>query len=439
MPDRNGVRRPLVLVVATVGTAVALTFVGAVAFTPAPQPSASGTLAEGRETGRLEGLQERLRQRPGDWRGWATLGNLYVEQARVTADPSYYGRAEEAFERSLQVRPEDNADAVTGQAALAAARHDFAAALSLAERGLQIDSFNPEALAVMGDALIELGRYDEAFAVLEELNTRKPGLAAYSRASYAWELRGDIERATAAMQMALQAANTTGESTFAAYQLGQLAFGQGDLDTAAARFAEGLRRDPGSPTLLAGRARVAAARGDIDAALRDYTASVEKVPQPGILAELGDLYASLGRDEQAQEQYAVVGASQQLLAASGQDVDLELALFDADHGEPVEALEAAEAAYEARQSIFAEDALAWALHRNGRPEEALPHAQAALRLGTRDATLHYHLGMIHATLGDAEAAQRELEEALAINPYFSTVQVPLLEAELASLKAAERP
>lgn len=428
-------RRWAVLVLVTVGVAAVLTYVGAVAFSPSPPLSATGTQVESREGGELGQLQDRLRRLPQDWRGWSALGSLYVEQARVSADPAYYDRAEAAFERSLEVRPTDNADAVTGQAALAAARHDFTEALALAERSQQIDSFNPAALAVMGDALVELGRYDDAFAAFERLNSVKPGVAAYSRASYAWELRGDTERATAAMEMALQAASGRDQSTFAAYQLGQLAFGQGDLDTAERRFTEGLQVDPGTATLLAGQARVAAARGDTDAALRDYTASVEAAPDPAVLAELGDLYTSLGRHDEAKAQYDVVAVAQKLLAASGQDVDLELALFDADHGKPVEALAAAEAVYATRQPVFAEDALAWALHRNGRSAQALPHAQAALELGTRDAALHYHLGMIYSALGDSASAVRELEQAMTINPYFSTVQVPLLEAELRELKA----
>lgn len=430
------------LVLATLGTAGGLTVAGAVASSPAPGPpraatsdDAAGTRlsAAGARLSHVEQLQERLRRTPGDWQGWAAIGNAYVEEARVSADPSSYGRAEAAFARSIELHPQDNAVAVTGQAALAAARHDFVDALGLARRAQELDDFNPPALGIESDALIELGRYDEAFTAIDRLNAMKPGVPAYSRASYAWELRGDLARATDAMELALDAAATPGQISFAAYQLGQLAFGSGDLEAAHARFSEGLRRDPGSAQLLAGRARVAAARGDVEAALRDYTASVQKVPQPGVVAELGDLYAALGRKDEAQEQYTVVDATQQLLVAAGQDVDLELSLFDADHGRPAEALRTAEAAYATRTSIFTEDALAWALHRNGRAAEALPHARAALALGTRSAVLHYHLGMIHSALGDRAAARRELEKALSINPYFSPLHAPVARAELATL------
>ncbi len=428
---------------AVVGAAVALTFVGAVATVPGtgavPVPDRA---VAGVQVGRGGGndvalLQDRLRERPEDWQGWAALGNAYVEQARVSGDPSSYGKAEAALERSLAVRADGNADAITGQAALAAARHDFAAALALAERAQQVDSFNPPALGIVGDALVELGRYDDAFAAIEQLNSMKPGFPAYSRASYAWELRGDTERATEAMEQALHAAGSLGQATFAAYYLGQLAFDEGDLDAAQARFEVGLEREPDSPALLAGSARVAAAQGDIQTAVRDYTASVGTLPNPSVIAELGDLYASLGRDSEAQDQYDVVRATQQLLAAAGQDVDLELSLFDADHGRHADALESAEAAYATRASIFTQDALAWSLYRNGRPAEALPHAQAALRLGTRSAVLHYHLGMIQSALGDTQGAREQLERALAINPYFSTLHAPLAEAELDGLPSTD--
>src|SRR5690349_1904395 len=42
--------------------------------------------------------QQRLRQVPGDAAGWARLGTEYVEQARLTADPSYYPKADEALQ-----------------------------------------------------------------------------------------------------------------------------------------------------------------------------------------------------------------------------------------------------------------------------------------------------------------------------------------------------
>ena len=59
--------------------------------------------------------QERLKQLPGDYGTWAQLGSAYVEEARVTADPTYYQKAEGALQQSLALRPEGNDAALTGQ------------------------------------------------------------------------------------------------------------------------------------------------------------------------------------------------------------------------------------------------------------------------------------------------------------------------------------
>src|SRR5437870_8198189 len=42
----------------------------------------------------IEALQGRLRAVPQDWRAWAALGSAYVQQARITGDPTWYPRAE---------------------------------------------------------------------------------------------------------------------------------------------------------------------------------------------------------------------------------------------------------------------------------------------------------------------------------------------------------
>ena len=45
----------------------------------------------------------------------------------------------------------------------------------------------------------------------------------------------------------------------------------------------------------------------------------------------------------------------------------------------------------------------------------------ALALGTRDAHLYYHAGMIALKQGDQEQAREYLEQALEINPHFSVL------------------
>ena len=88
-----------------------------------------------------------------------------------------------------------------------------------------------------------------------------------------------------------------------------------------------------------------------------------------------------------------------------------------------------------RTPVIAADALAWALYRNGRYAEAEPYAVESLRLGTRDAKLHFHAGMIAHALGDEGRARELLSTALTINPHFSPIGAPLAESTLAEIEA----
>lgn len=381
-------------------------------------------------------LQDRLRRVPGDWQAWASLGSLYVQQAAATADPSFYDKAAGAFARSLEERPEGNDLAVVGQAALAASRHDFAEARDLAQRAIDINAFSSSAYGVLTDALVELGDYPASYASVRKMLDLRPGVPSYARVSYSFELQGDLEGAKGALEEVLRLASNPQDAAFAHRYLGELAFGQGDLDEAERQFGAGLSRAPTYAPLTAGRARVAAARGDVEAALRDWTDVVQRLPEPGYLTELGDLYTSLGRTQEAADQYAVVRATEQLFTAAGSDLDLEQSLFAADHGDPAGALRSAERAWQKRRDVGTADAYAWALQANGRSVEALDLAKQAQRLGTRSALFAYHRGIIEMSLGDLPAARQSLSSAMEINPYFSPLHAPRAQAALDQLGPA---
>jgi tetratricopeptide (TPR) repeat protein len=426
-------------VLVIVGLVVALLAVGGIALRPsgpASVPAAGpATVSTVDEIARsIEAARARLDRLPKDWVTWASLGLAYVQQARVTGDPSNYPRAEEALNRSLAVRPAaDNAVALAGHGALSAARHDFAAALDYDNRSLAIDAYRAATHGVVADALVELGRYEEAFEAIQKMVDLRPDTSSYARASYSFELRGDIANARDVMKHALEAATGPTDAAFALEHLAGLAYDNGDPDTAMSTVDDGLRRLPGHPPLLAMRGRILAARGDTAGAVTAYTASLAKLPQPGPAAELGDLLAASGDRAGAQRQYDLVRASAALLKADGVDVDAELAVFAAEHGDVPAAVTAAQAAHGRHPSISVADALAWSLHMAGRDAEALPYADRALRLGTRNASMHYHRGVIRAALGDRAGARADLSMALSINPRFSVRHAAEAATLLASL------
>jgi len=409
------------------------------AASPLPGGDGAGSLAghpvvlSGSLQQAVASLQERLRDIPEDWASWATLGLAYVQMGRVTADPSYYPKAEGALRRSLRLQPNENFEAATGQGALAAARHDFAGALDWGERARAINPYNGNVYGVIGDTQLELGRYDEAFATFQHMVDLKPDLASYARASYARELQGDVGGAVSAMQLALSAAGTPEDRAFAASQLGDLAFNSGDVDGAESFYSQAVAFAPEYVPPRAGLARVAWARGDVDDAIAQFSVIVQKFPSPEYVIALGDLYAAAGRSAEAAQQYATVRVEERLFAAAGVDVDLELALFNADHGNPARAVDEARAEWQKRHSIHVADALGWSLFKAGRADEALEYAAFARKLGYRNALFAFHAGMIERAAGDLGAARRDLREALDINPNFSILYADTARETLAAL------
>jgi tetratricopeptide (TPR) repeat protein len=367
----------------------------------------------------IESLQDRLRVVPDDWAASSALGVAYVQKARVTADPTLYTRADDAFTRALG----DGArgfDVNLGLGVLAAARHDFGSALT---HGLAASRINPQsadALAVIGDAQIELGRYPDARKTFQRMIDLRPSVASYSRVSYYRELTGDVPGAIDAMATAVDLSGAAADAAWTGYQLGELYFGQGRLTNAADAYRRAHAVDPAAVFPVAGLAKVSAARGDFDEAISVLQELVQRYPSAELVALLGDIASASGRRGLAADQYSVVGAIQQLAAANGVDADLELALFAADHRKSPDAtVRQARAAYGRRPSVQAADTLAWALYADHRYGPAERYSNEALRLGTRSALFNFHAGMIALRLGREDAARERLGTALEINPWFS--------------------
>jgi tetratricopeptide (TPR) repeat protein len=167
---------------------------------------------------------------------------------------------------------------------------------------------------------------------------------------------------------------------------------------------------------------------------------VRSIPLPEYVVGYGDVLSTAGRQDEAAAQYALVAAIQQLYAANGVDTDLELALYTADHGRPQDlpqAVRQARAQVAVRPSIVAWDVLAWTLYRSGDLDGASAASTEALRLGTRNALMRFHAGMIAAARGETAQAITFLESALALNPHFSVRFAPEARATLALLHETE--
>jgi tetratricopeptide (TPR) repeat protein len=397
--------------------------------------SVAGT---GSSTDRLvAGFQRRLKDDPEDFSSYVDLANAYLQKVRETGDPSLYAKAEDLLDRAGKIEPQ-NPELFATRGILSLARHDFARALEFGDRALALNPESARYYGIVGDAQIELGRYEEAIASYQKMIDHRPDFSSYSRVAHARELYGDPEGAIQAMQDAVDAGAPVPENKAWAYvQLGNLRFTTGQLEEAAKDYDLATKTLPNYPPALAGQARIAAARGDLEDAAALYQEAFDRMPLAEYAILLGDVYAEMGERQKAAEQYDLVLAIDKLYRANGVNTDLEIALFYADHNLELQtSLEKARAAYKARPSIDAADTLAWTLYNTGNYREAQPYASEALKLGTRDPLKLFHAGMIAKALGHKEQARAYLQQAIDLNQHFSVLYSDTATAALENLKEA---
>jgi tetratricopeptide (TPR) repeat protein len=388
--------------------------------------------AAGNTQAEIAGLQGELRLNPRNVKALDTLGLAYLQRVRETGDPTYYGKADGILHEALGITPHDLI-ATAGLGQLALSRHQFRAALVLGLRAQKISPTTAGVYGVIGDAELELGQYTKAFAAFDRMNAIKPDVGSYSRVSYARELLGDTKGAERAMALAASASVGEHEASSWTYvQLGLLELNSGDAREALVNMHRALDLYPDYYFALDGAAQAELGLGHLRLARTYEQAAVERVPLPQYVSLLGDLDAALGYRVEAKREYALIGVIEKLLAANGVRNDLDIALFDVDHGIDAQHVVAlARKGYAERPSILGDDVLGWALARSGNCQAALPWSNRSLRLGTQDPLKLFHRGWVAACLGDRAEARTYYARALALNPHFSILWAPVAREGLA--------
>jgi tetratricopeptide (TPR) repeat protein len=365
------------------------------------------------------------------------LIDALIERARATGELADLGRATEAIDDVEALAPPADPGLLERRGRIAYALHDFAGAVEAAEEALEIDPGSRAALALLGDASLEIGDVAAADAAYAELAERGRGPAVLSRlARRAW-LGGDVTGAEALVREAIEGALLVGSSderAFYHYQLAEMLRWRDALDESAAAYRAALDLQADHAPSMGGLARVLEARGERGEAIRLLEDATARLPAPDLVATLGDLYSLDGRVEDAEDAWALVLRIADVAAAGGAVHDRQLALFLADHGrDPERAVSLARTEIEVRRDIHGWDALAWALHAAGRFDEADAAIGEALRLGTPDARIRYHAGLIALALGRRDEAGDHLAAAAAARAALPPLQVPRLDSALVEL------
>jgi tetratricopeptide (TPR) repeat protein len=199
---------------------------------------------------------------------------------------------------------------------------------------------------------------------------------------------------------------------------------EGDYEGARAGFELASKQVKDYVPALQGLGRTALATGDYANAIAQLTRAQALLPQPEAAWWLGDAYAAAGQPAKAQSAYADV----ERLASRADP--RTLALFCATQNRELRrGLVLAKRAFDERSDVYSKDVLAFSLFRSGEIAKAAELARQLLALGTPDARLLYHAGLILQASGAVQEGVELQARALALNPRFDLRLTQVIRSE----------
>jgi tetratricopeptide (TPR) repeat protein len=368
------------------------------------------------------------RAAPGPLRAAALeqLGYAFVARARLANDPGLYDAALDAA-GCLATENPTSAEASLLRGHVLHQQHRFREAEAVARtvvaaRGSALD------YGLLGDALMEQGRLDEAGRAWQTMIDLKPFYQSYTRAAHLRWLRGDLDGAEQTMRLALSAASPRDPEagSWARTRLAYYQLQRGRVQQAADECDLVLRERADYAPALIVRGRVHLAQGRVADAVDVLrrAARLDPLPEPQWL--LADALRLAGDGDEATRLEADLEREGRLRDPR------TLSLFLATRGRATaDAIALAERELGARADVFTHDTLAWALASGGRLKEARAHMTLALAEGTLDARLFLHAASLAHAAGQPAEARRWLRRA---RPLAATL-LPSERDLLAALEA----
>jgi tetratricopeptide (TPR) repeat protein len=353
----------------------------------------------------------------------AGLASAFIQKLRETTDFAYLNRAAALVDRMLAADPKSY-DGLRLKAEIETHRHNFPVAAQLAEALVERNPSDAGAYGMLGDSLMELGKYDAANEAYTQMLSLGANLASYNRVAYQRFVTGNANEALSWMMTAVRAGSRTPENlAWCLVEFGDMLTKTGHTDDAHAAYQQALETLPGYHRALAAQGREFAANGEFEKAISDFTKAQAVIPLPEYAAALEAIYTKLGRASDAERQRKLIDTIDRLGQANGEKGNRALAVTYADENRNLDrAVALAAAELETRHDVYAYDALSWAQFRAGDLKHAADASAKALALHTPEPLFLYHAALIAMASGDAPRGKDLLQQALALNPKFAFPQ-----------------
>ncbi len=344
----------------------------------------------------------------------AVAGAAVIASAALSVRQLRYWRdGVTLFEHAIAVTgPNPVGVALLGRALSEAGRAEEA--MARYDEALRLDPQTPDVRVDLAVLLMDRGRFAEARPHLEAALAQRPD-DAYARTNLAsvFEKLGETEHAVAQAREAVRLDSDAGP---AHNNLGRLLAAQGKLTDAVVEYSAALALQPDDADAHGNLANALAAQGKTAEAMQHFAEALRLRPTHAAThVNYGLLLAELGRPADAIHEYQLA------LATAPDDHDAHLALanalamtgrFDDAIGQYTESLRLSPA------DAHAESNLGNALAMAGHMDEAIPHYEEALRLEPGYAEAHHNLGMVLAAQGRLDEAVAHYATAVRLKPDY---------------------
>ena len=358
---------------------------------------------------RVQKLYRSIQDFPNDTKAPLELATIFIKEARVTGNFSYYDMAAMRQVDNVLAIDSNNFQALTYKSLIYLSQHHFADGLAIATKAMQLNPYNSFIYGILVDANVEMGDYVAALTNADKMVSIRPDLRSYSRISYLREIHGDYPGAIAVMKLALDAGVDGEDGTeWTRVQLGHLYENTGALDTAAFEYAQALAYRNGFAPAIAGLGHIALVRNDYEKAIAYYKQADTLVNDYTNKENLAELYKLTGKKKTSDSLAKVVVENMSKDAdAAGSDltighyVDRELAYAYLKTNNFDKALDHALAEYNRRpQNIDVNETLAWVYYQKGEYARALPYIKTALKTNSKNPVLLNQARLIFDKVGD---------------------------------------
>jgi len=395
---------------------------------PQSQESAAARYREVKTTAlsaneRIAAYEKLLAASPADPKIQAGLAEAFIQKLRETTDFAYLNRASALVDKMLAANPKSY-DGRRLSAEIETHRHNFPKAAQLAEALTAENPSDTGSLGMLGDSLMEMGKYADAEKAYRRMVEVSPNLASYNRIAYHHFVTGQAGEALAWMNLAVQAGSKTPENlAWCLVEFGDMLFKTGHTADAHTVYDRALETLPGYHRAYAALGRFYASTGEYQRAAENFRKAQTVIPLPDYAAALETLYTRLKNPAAAAKQRDLLDVIDKLGAANGEKGNRMLAVDYADENRNLDrALELARGELETRQDVYTWDALSWVLFSGGRQKEAEAASARATAMNTPEPMFLYHAGLIAMAGGRAAEGEASLRRALELNPNFAFPQ-----------------